>query len=326
MLKIPTRRRVKEILSRASSTHIVVMGDVMLDHYLFGPMETSAESPFVKLRIEREEFRLGGAANVSHNLAHLGAKVTLIGLAGNTHRAELGELLKRDSIEPALVFVEDRPMTIKRRYVAAGAVEFRADSESRRDASRSATLAIGHKLKRHVAGVSAVIISDYQKGVVTKQTLRAAIEAAASAGIPTFIDPKFRHAGFYKGAEVLKLNEKEATRLLGRDLENEQEYEYAGKELLHETGAEAVLLTRGKKGMMLFESSHKMISVQTDTKEVFDVVGAGDTVMALLALMRCCGATYLEAAMIANIAAGIVVGKMGTATVAAEELIQTFPS
>jgi len=323
----PARQRVEALLTNARKRQILVVGDLMLDQYLYGEMETSNEPPMMRMRIDREEYRLGGAGNVAHNLAGLGASTTLIALVGDNHRRELDTLLSQKgavNIKPMFIRDAERPTTIKTRYVAGSSVEFRGDRESRSQINGKLERDVKSAITRHAAEASAVIVSDYQKGFITRAIFETASAIAKAQTIPLFADPKMRQASFYRGVDVLTPNQKEASHLVEQPVQTEEETRAAGEKLFLQTQAKVILLTRGRDGMMLFEVDREPILIPTAAKEVFDVVGAGDTVIAVLSLMRSCGATFPEAATIANIAAGIVVGKMGTATVTPQELLAQF--
>lgn len=332
------RSRVEHLLTEAREKHVVVVGDVMLDRYVHGELETSSEPPFQKLRSTRQEHRLGGAANVALNLAKLGGHPMLVGVTGDDDDARiLRSKLAGDnggaSIEPFLVIDRSRPTTVKARYINGnGPPLLRIDWESQEPVKGF----IKDRLKREllsalgVSGrVQGLIISDYQKGVITEGEsgiFATALNFAHQFGISVYVDPKYRPACFYRGATVITPNLKEAGELLGRTLDASEDIMRAGPELLKATGSKAVLVTQGKEGMTLFESSDATDSLHISASKIkaVDVVGAGDTVISVMTLMCVAGATFSEAALIANVAAGIVVSKPGTSTCTPREIIDTF--
>jgi D-beta-D-heptose 7-phosphate kinase / D-beta-D-heptose 1-phosphate adenosyltransferase len=304
---------------------ILVVGDIMCDHYLWGEVERiSPEAPVQVLRWEREANRPGGAANAAMNLAALGCKVHLVGVVGEDDAGRwLIEALRRSHIDTTGVLVsKTRPTTSKTRIIARGQHMLRVDRESREDLDpadeRRLTAAIG-RMKR----VSGILCSDYAKGVLSDRVLAAGL--SAKRGSPLVIDPKARDFSKYRGADLLTPNEKEFTEALGPAANDIHE---KAKSLLRHLNLNAMLVTRGANGMDLFEVNKESVRRThipvSQRQEVFDVTGAGDTVAAVVTMGAAAGLTFAAAARLASIAAGIVVGIVGTAVVDAQTLARAI--
>ena len=326
-----TRQRAEELLQTMRSRKIAVLGDVMLDEFVWGDVtRISPEAPVPVVDIRRESVHLGGAANVLANAVALGAQACVVGIVGNDSAGKLlGERLQEASALQAkdyLVVDESRPSTTKTRIIAHNQLVVRADREQRTPVNGQTEKRLLELLKKVVAEVDAFVVSDYDKGVVTPNIL-AEILPVAYKKVPVLIDPKIRNFAHYRPASLVTPNHHEALRLT--NLEADSNDSNAG---LHEAalriraklGCDAVLITRGDRGIMLLEGDKDPVFVETAAREVYDVTGAGDTVIATLAAAMAAGATVLEAANLANHAAGIVVGKVGTATTTADELLATF--
>jgi len=306
---------------------VVVLGDVMLDEFVWGDVtRISPEAPVPVVDIKRESAHLGGAANVLANLVALGADATVVGVVGND---AAGERL-RDSLREVspgqdgfLVVDENRPSTIKTRIIAHSQLVVRADRELRTPVNGQTEKRIIEKLKDALEGASAFVVSDYDKGVVTPRIL-AEILPLAYSRIPVLVDPKIRNFSSYRPATLVTPNHHEALRMTNLENDTDDGLANAAKLIRDRLGCDAVLITRGDRGMMLQEGDEGAIFVATAAREVYDVTGAGDTVIATLAAALATGASLVEAAMLANNAAGIVVGKVGTATANATELIDSF--
>lgn len=306
---------------------VVVLGDVMLDEFVWGDVtRISPEAPVPVVDIKRESAHLGGAANVLANLVALGANATVVGVVGND---AAGERL-RDSLREVspgqdgfLVVDENRPSTIKTRIIAHSQLVVRADRELRTPVNGQTEKRIIEKLKDALESASAFVVSDYDKGVVTPRIL-AEILPLAYSRIPVLVDPKIRNFSSYRPATLVTPNHHEALRMTNLENDTDDGLAEAAKLIRKRLGCDAVLITRGDQGMMLQEGDEGAIFVATAAREVYDVTGAGDTVIATLAAALATGASLVEAAMLANNAAGIVVGKVGTATATATELIDSF--
>jgi len=322
-----TSPRAKEIIDSMRGRKVVVLGDVMLDEFVWGDVtRISPEAPVPVVDIKRESAHLGGAANVLANLVALGADATVVGVVGND---AAGERL-RDSLREVspgqdgfLVVDENRPSTIKTRIIAHSQLVVRADRELRTPVNGQTEKRIIEKLKDALEGASAFVVSDYDKGVVTPRIL-AEILPLAYSRIPVLVDPKIRNFSSYRPATLVTPNHREALRMTNLENDTDDGLANAAKLIRDRLGCDAVLITRGDRGMMLQEGDEGAIFVATAAREVYDVTGAGDTVIATLAAALATGASLVEAAMLANNAAGIVVGKVGTATANATELIDSF--
>ena len=321
------RKRVEEILNQFSGKTILIVGDVMLDEFIWGKVtRISPEAPVPIVEVLNETYRLGGAANVAANIRELGGKPIPIGVLGKDETGNrVLDLLKELGIEGFAVARDDRPTTLKTRIIAHSQQIVRADWESRQPLSPQLNLALSTAFFRYLPQASAVIVSDYDKGVVNRELLSTILPKAKTAGVPVFLDPKVHHADYYKPITMITPNQREAELLTGMAIPDQGALEDAGQKLLEKFECEYALITCGEEGMALFDHSVSH-HLPTFAREVFDVTGAGDTVIATLALGRAAGATMEEAATLANHAAGIAVGKVGTATVTCEELLADFES
>jgi len=269
---------------------------------------------------------LGGAANVVANLLALGARAAVTGVVGNDRAGESPRRELRDAgaeqADQTLIIDDSRPTTIKTRIIAHNQLVVRADRERRTPVAAETEDRIISVLKNLLADAHAFVVSDYDKGAVTARILAEVLPFARERGIPVLIDPKIRNFDAYRPATLVTPNHHEALRLTNTNEDTNEGLEQAARMIRTRLGCDAVLITRGERGMMLLESSGAPVQVETVAREVYDVTGAGDTVIATLACALSAGATMLDAATLANHAAGIVVGKVGTAT--AGELINSF--
>jgi D-beta-D-heptose 7-phosphate kinase/D-beta-D-heptose 1-phosphate adenosyltransferase len=307
---------------------VVVLGDVMLDEFFWGDVtRISPEAPVPVVDIRRESTHLGGAANVVANVVALGAKACVIGVVGNDSAGErLRASLKEASALQAddyLVVDEHRPSTTKTRIIAHSQLVVRADREKRTPVNGPLEIRIVDSLKLALADADAFVISDYDKGVVTPSIL-AQVLPLAYQRVPVLIDPKIRNFSHYQPASLITPNHHEALRLTNTEDDSDESLHQAAQIIQEKLSCDAVLITRGDRGIMLLERDSDPVFVATTAREVYDVTGAGDTVIATLAAALSAGASMLEAANLANHAAGIVVGKVGTATATDEELLATF--
>ena len=311
------------IINKLIGKHIAVVGDLMLDHFVWGNVRRiSPEAPVPVVDIESESFHLGGAANVALNLASLGINPLLLGVIGKDQMATtLRNSLKEWNVTDNTVLSEaSRRTTVKTRIIAGGQQVVRTDWESREDLTESIELLLLKALKEEVPKARALILSDYAKGTLTARIIKLAIKLAQQSSIPILVDPKSNRFKLYKGVTVVTPNLAEAERFAGVSLQTNQEIEQAAQAILQELSATAVIITRGEHGMTLLEKGQSPIHIPAVAREVFDVSGAGDTVIATLALALASGSNFNLAVHLANRAAGIVVGKLGTATVKPEEL------
>ncbi len=319
-------RRLVRIIDRFSKTRVLVVGDVMMDHYVWGNVtRISPEAPVPVVNVTRETVLLGAAANVVNNIRALGGDVGISGVIGHDDAGkQLQNLLHAQEIPTDGLIVEPgRPTTIKTRVIAHHQQVVRFDRETKEGISRETHRRIfEHVAERAAEGLDAIVISDYCKGVVTKDLVRDIVRLARKRGIIVSVDPKISHFGIYNGVTVLTPNTKEASLGARIEIEDEESLLRAGKGLITRLACDAVLITRGEHGMSLFEKGGRITHIPTVASEVFDVTGAGDTVISALTLALATGAKFADAATIANYAAGIVVGVVGTATVAPAQLKQ----
>lgn len=302
---------------------ILVVGDVMCDVYLWGDVERiSPEAPVPVFEAIRKERVLGGAANVAANLRALGCEVRLLGVVGTDAAARhVRELLQQHGIDDTWLLEDvNRPTTEKMRLVAHQQQMLRLDQESRMPISPEVAARVVQIAKSQMAEMDGVVCSDYSKGVCTPALLEPLFACARAAGCPVVVDPKVRDFTLYRGATVLTPNVVEVEQATGRALETSEGLEQAVETLLLQSQAQAMLVTRGKDGMSLFHPPHESVHIPARAREVYDVTGAGDTVTATFSMAMCCGLPLAEAARLANTAAGIVVGKIGTAVVTPEDL------
>jgi rfaE bifunctional protein kinase chain/domain len=322
------KQRAAELLSEIGTRHIVVLGDVMLDEFIWGDVtRVSPEAPVPVVDIRRESTHLGGAANVLANLLALGAKASVIGVVGDDFAGEKIRSSVRDKstsqMDGELILDASRPTTIKTRIIAQNQMVVRADREHRTPVNGQTEDLIISAVKAAIENAHALIVSDYDKGVVTPRILSEVLPAAYGR-IPVLIDPKLRNFDAYRPATLVTPNHHEALRLAGLEEDSDGTLQTAAQMIRDRLGCDAVLITRGDRGIMLVEGHSDPVNVETAAREVFDVTGAGDTVIAALAAALAAGASMTEAAVLANHAAGIVVGKLGTATASAEEVLNSI--
>ena len=323
-----TRQRAEEIIRAARDRSIVVLGDVMLDEFIWGNVtRISPEAPVPVVDIQRESTHLGGAANVLGNLVALGAKARVVGVIGDDFAGERIQSSVRDKsplqADGLLIAEASRPTTIKTRIIAHNQMVVRADRESRGRVDAQTEDRIVSIAKAALADAHALVISDYDKGVVTPRIL-AEVLPAAYGRMPVLIDPKTRNFNAYRPATLVTPNHHEALRLANLEQDSDEALQGAARMIRACLGCDAVLITRGDRGMMLVEGDGNPVFVETAAREVYDVTGAGDTVIATLAAALAAGASMTEAAILANHAAGIVVGKLGTATATADEVLNSI--
>ncbi len=315
------------VIEGLTSAVIACAGDVMLDVFVRGEVSRiSPEAPVPVLRIEHSQSMLGGAGNAARNLSSLGCRVLVFSATGDDEEGgQVSQLLAAlPGARTFLVKDSGRPTPLKTRFVAHGQQLLRADRETASAVSRRTAEQLLSSFQDALPECSGVLISDYAKGVLTGQAAQDFIDAARRAGKPVVVDPKGRDFSRYRGATVLKPNLKELSDATGLPVSDDQSQEAAARRLLADTGAEHILLTRGAAGMMLVSAGStggSVTRIPALAREVYDVTGAGDTVAAVLAAALGSGASLLDAVELANVAAGIVVGKAGTAVAEPQELI-----
>ncbi|MFN2498917.1 MAG: D-glycero-beta-D-manno-heptose-7-phosphate kinase [Pyrinomonadaceae bacterium] len=323
-----TKQRAGEIIEAMNDRNLVVLGDVMLDEFVWGDVtRISPEAPVPVVDIRRESVHLGGAANVLANVVALGAAGCVVGVIGNDSAGERIKTTLRDVSPPQgdeyLVVDEKRPSTTKTRIIAHSQLVVRADREHRQPINGKVEARIIESLKSALQNADAFVVSDYDKGVVTQHILEEILKLAYEK-VPVLIDPKIRNFPYYHPASLITPNHVEALRMINLEEDSDAGLHHAARLIQERLDCDAVLITRGERGIMLLERNNEPVFVETAAREVYDVTGAGDTVIATLAASLAAGASTLEAANLANHAAGIVVGKVGTATASAEELLGTF--
>jgi D-beta-D-heptose 7-phosphate kinase/D-beta-D-heptose 1-phosphate adenosyltransferase len=326
--------RVRQLLSAAGRARVTVLGDVMLDQFLWGRVaRISPEAPVPVVEVERESFIPGGAGNVARNLAHLGVATELLGVSG--HDADAGrlhELLSREGVScSGLLACANRTTSIKTRIVAHRQQVVRVDRETRGDVDGPTTARLISVLANSLEHADALILGDYAKGVITQPLLEEARRLCRARGIWLSVDPKPSHLLNLAGFSLLTPNRKEAFELAGfsdehhgADPSRDEGLRRVADKLLADLQPALLLITLGEQGLLLCQRGQKPFHVPTAAREVFDVSGAGDTVIASFTLAIVAGASPVEAAFFSNHAAGVVVGKLGTATVTPDELLASF--
>jgi len=322
-----TTARAHELIDTFSTRRIAVVGDVMVDRFMIGRVSRiSPEAPVPVVVFDREEFRLGGAANVAHNVRELGGAVELIGVIGND---ESGVHLKNELAatgihSTGLITDLERRTTTKMRVVTSRNQQVsRIDFESDHEVGAQVEDAIAAQVDMRARSAQVILVSDYQKGVITRRSMARLLALAQGHGLPVIVDPKVPHIDYYAGAALVTPNHIEAESATNSRIATHEDARRASIALRQRVGVDSVLITRGEHGMWLDHAGADGY-LPTSAREVADVTGAGDTVIATLALAIAAGATMPEAARLANEAAGIVVGRFGAATVTPEELKERF--
>ncbi|MBI5051119.1 MAG: D-glycero-beta-D-manno-heptose-7-phosphate kinase [Nitrospirae bacterium] len=316
------------LLKKFHQTGILVIGDLMVDRYIMGKVSRiSPEAPVPVVEVIEESLLLGGAANVVGNISSLGGKVFVAGTVG---RDEMGRVLihklREKGIDTEGIVVEgDRPTIVKTRIIAHNQQVVRFDREMKSDISQSALSLIIEYVKDHLPEIKAIILSDYCKGVITRNLIKGLLELTRSE-IFLAVDPKVGHFDYYGGVSFITPNISEASHGAGIEIKDEDTLVKAGEILLQKLQCNAVLITRGDEGMSLFERDGSVTHTPTFARKVYDVTGAGDTVIAAFTLYHSAGADMKDAAMFANHAAGVVVGEVGTAVVTPEDILRSVNS
>ncbi|MBT6179742.1 MAG: D-glycero-beta-D-manno-heptose-7-phosphate kinase [Deltaproteobacteria bacterium] len=307
---------------RDTPLRILVVGDVMIDGYLEGDVgRTSPEAPVPVVLSKNTRHVAGGAANVANNLRALGSHVTLAGFTGDDAEGKtLAHLVQAAGIEHCFVKDPSRPTTYKLRIVAQNQHMLRIDRESKNLATAAMTDALWNKIEPLLARVDGVVVSDYAKGVVGISLMNRLIAEATKLGLKVCVDPKGRDYSRYRGAYMITPNRREVGEAAQRNIDLPEDFQQAVAELKEQTQAEVVLATCGADGMLVYESDKQALRLPAQASEVYDVTGAGDTVISVAAMGVFCGMAVSDAAELANIAAGIAVGKFGTVVVLPEEL------
>jgi rfaE bifunctional protein kinase chain/domain len=316
-------KRAGEILENIKGKRIAIIGDLMLDRYIWGTVtRISPEAPVPVVDMDSEQARLGGAANVAKNIQSLGGEPFLVGVTGDDNSGKiLTDLLKESGFSADGVVADaSRPTTVKTRIIAHAQHVVRIDRESRMDISTEIQQKIMDILRRKINSIDGIIIEDYNKGVIVKELIGQIIDLARSNKKVISVDPKFHNFFEYKDVTIFKPNRKEAEEALGAKLITEQDVITTGKEILRRLNAGNLLITRGEQGMSLFDSKGNIYHTPSRASSVADVSGAGDTVIATLTLAMTGGATICEAAALANFAGGIVCQSVGIVPIDKDEL------
>jgi D-beta-D-heptose 7-phosphate kinase/D-beta-D-heptose 1-phosphate adenosyltransferase len=319
-----------KIINSFKDRNILIIGDIILDRYIFGKVNRiSPEAPVPVVDVSRETFLLGGAANVANNIIALGGKVTVSGVVGKDRAGDVvRELLTESGINSDGLIEDNRPTTVKSRVIAHNQQVVRFDREDSRKLDGKALTKFLEYIRKALPQFDAVIISDYKKGVVTATLIKSVVKFAKQKKTFVAVDPKVGHFHLYKDVSIITPNLMEASQGSGIDIKDENSLLKAGKALLTRLSCMSVLITRGEEGMSLFERDGakgiKVTHIPTVAVKVFDVTGAGDTVIAAFTLAHAAGASLRDAAVISNHAAGIVVGEVGTAVATPETLLQSL--
>jgi len=318
---------LERLVRSFAEARILVVGDIMVDRFIWGKVSRiSPEAPVPVVLIDRETFLFGGAANVVHNIHTLGGSVSLCGVVGDD---DLGQRilkgLKEVGVQTDGIFVEQgRQTTVKTRVIAHQQQVVRIDRETTDHLKRSTLRDVLNFIHDHMKDFDSIVLSDYGKGLLTRGLIRSLIKKARQTKTCVLVDPKVKNFFSYRGASVITPNTTEASAASGMAITDLPSLKRTGRVLLRRLRCDILLVTRGEEGMAVFEPHKEPFLVPTVAKEVYDVTGAGDTVIGTMALALASGASTRAAANLANYAAGIVVGKVGTATVDREELIQVI--
>ena len=314
-------------LSKFDQCRLLVVGDLMIDEYVWGDVDRiSPEAPVQVVAVNNQDYTLGGSGNVVNNLAALGADVAVLGVVGTGRDGKLLlKILSELGSDPAGIIQEaGRPTTKKTRIIAEHQQVLRIDRETKKKISANTFASISALAEKIIPDVDVILISDYGKGLITRELIAKLVNLAAASGKITIADPKGLDFSKYAGITLLTPNKKEASLASNIEIMDPASLASAGSQLLKKSGIDKLLITCGKDGMVFFEPGHEPFTISTKAREVYDVSGAGDTVIAVLGLGIAAGLSFKEAVALANTAAGIVVGKVGTATVTREELGQAL--
>lgn len=321
------KERLDQIFKGFEKNRIAVIGDLMLDVYIWGKVaRISPEAPVPVVEVQEESYRFGGAANVGMNIKSLGGSPILIGVIGYDREGTIIDALmeENDFEKDGIIYDDERPTTVKTRIIAHNQHVVRIDKEDKRNISEEIEDKILKHLNLNKDKINGIILEDYNKGVLTRTLISRVIEFARSNNIIITVDPKFDNFFEYKNVTVFKPNRKETEDALGMRLDSEEKVIEAGMKLKEKLNPEYLLLTRGEKGMTLFGKDSSVHSIPTRARKVADVSGAGDTVIATLTMALAAGAEIEEAATIANLAAGLVCEEVGVVPIDRELLYRTL--
>ena len=323
-------QRLQTILKKSKGKKIAIIGDVMLDKYVYGDVSRiSPEAPVPVVDTKKTEYKLGGAANVANNIKALEAEPILIGVIGDDYDSKhYIDVMKSLKLSTVGIFKDKtRPTTAKTRVIAHAQHVLRVDSEVKHSISKEMTNRLLSFVKNNLKNFEAVILQDYNKGVLTKEIINKIIEMSRKAKKPVYVDPKFSNFFEYKNVTVFKPNRKEVGDILGMSIDGEKSATDAGRNLIDKLHCEFLVLTRGEKGMMLFDKEKGktvVLNIPTRARKVADVSGAGDTVISTIAVMLAGGADIIEAVMLANQAAGIVCEEVGIIPIYKKALADSY--
>ena len=308
------------IVRKFKHSRVLIIGDVMLDEYIWGKVERiSPEAPIQVVDVQKVSHVPGGAANVANNVSALTGRVYMIGVVGNDpERKILMDGMKERGINPIL-FTEDRPTIRKVRVMGHGQQLLRIDYEKRSHVEEKTVRRILEKVETLLPEIDCIVISDYAKGIVSRDLTNGLIAMVSGHDVRIIVDPKPRNMKYFRGVDLVTPNHKEAAAYAGIEEETREDLIKIGRKMVRQLGSNC-LITRGERGMSLFSLDGSVSHVPTTARNVYDVTGAGDTVIAVVALSVAAGADFSDAATIANYAAGVVVGKLGTATLSQDEL------
>jgi D-beta-D-heptose 7-phosphate kinase/D-beta-D-heptose 1-phosphate adenosyltransferase len=321
------KERLELIIKKFRNKKIMIIGDIILDEYIWGTVKRiSPEAPVPIVEVHKQTYSLGGASYVATHIKNLGGVPYLVGVIGKDKIAnEIKKFLKKSRINTSGVMIDkDRPTILKTRVIAHNQQVVRIDYEKK---DRIKELIIDNMIlyiKKHLKEVDALVISDYNKGVVIPKLFKELLKLSKKFGKPVIVDPKPAYCMHYKNATIITPNTSEAGESVGVKINDDKSLYIAGKKLLNHLRCEGVLITRGEHGMTLFEKKGEVTNIPTAAREVYDVTGAGDTVVSILALSLAGGANLKEASLLSNYAAGVVVGKLGTADISVEEIIKVI--
>ncbi len=313
-----------KVFKNFKNKKILVIGDLVLDRYIWGKVSRiSPEAPVPVVEVTKENFLLGGASNVAYNIVSLEGHATVVGIIGSDRAGDVLQRLLDEKGISCCLFDDQRPTTVKARVIAHNQQVVRFDREDKKKVSGKTLNELIACVKKAIPEHDAVIISDYKKGIISAELVREIVKVSRSKNKFISVDPKTGHFHFYKGVSLITPNLMEASHGSGIEIKDEKSLIKAGRTLLKKLPCKAVLITRGEEGMSLFEKGN-VIHIPTVARHVYDVTGAGDTVVASFTLARASGATMKESAIIANHAAGIVVGEVGTAVTTPAKIMKSI--
>lgn len=323
MKTLPSKKTLLSHIDKFSQACIMVIGDVMVDHFIWGSVNRiSPEAPVPVVNVTSESLCLGGSANVVHNIYTLGGKVYASGVAGNDEMGKkvIQELKSLKISTEGIIMTNGRPTTVKTRIIAHSQQVVRFDREDAFPLDSDTRQQLINYVKKTLSKVNTILISDYGKGVISREVMEEIIILSKRNHKPLIVDPKVKNINLFKGVTMITPNQNEASEAIGMKISSDEDASKAAAMLRDKLECESVLITRGEHGMTLLDKSGSYTHIPTLATEVYDVTGAGDTVVSVLALAFATGASLKVSALLANYAAGIVIKKVGTATVDQEEL------